>query len=139
MWKGRVSLVTTPYFLTTDNLVNIGRFAAVGGIFAGSAAWAIYAELVTRVPWQKQQQAFFEMELAQSKQSLDRSTSRWTKEVEPALKAKIDRKAELEKSQTSGAYAEAKGRLDQLNAQFDEAEMGIHRQVLCHGHVCVEP
>ena len=33
---------------------------AIGGIFAGSAAWAVYAELVTRVPWQKHQQAFFE-------------------------------------------------------------------------------
>lgn len=97
---------------------------AVGGIFAGSAAWAIYAELVTRVPWQKQQQAFFDMELAQSKQSLDRGNARWTKEVEPSLKAKLDRKAELERSQTSGAYAEAKARLDQLTVQFNDAETG---------------
>src|SRR6202012_5623985 len=97
---------------------------AVGGIFAGSAAWAIYAELVTRVPWQKQQQAFFEMELSQSQKSLHRANARWTKEVEPSLKAKLDRKAELEQSQRSGAYAESKARLDQLNAQFAEAEMG---------------
>jgi hypothetical protein len=27
---------------------------AIGGIFAGSSAWAVYAELVTRVPWEKQ-------------------------------------------------------------------------------------
>jgi cytochrome c551/c552 len=97
---------------------------AIGGIFAGSAAWAIYAELVTRVPWQKQQQAFFEMELQQSKQALDRSGVRWTKEVEPSLKAKLDRKAELEKSQASGDYAAAKARLDQLNVDFANAEMG---------------
>src|SRR5262249_25410033 len=45
-----------------------------------------------------------------------------TKEVEPSLKARIDRKAELERSQTSGPYAEAKGRLDQLTLQFDDAE-----------------
>jgi len=62
-----------------------------GGLFAGSAVWAIYAELVTRVPWQKQQEAFFEMELQQSKTALERSNARWTKEVEPTLKAKIDR------------------------------------------------
>jgi cytochrome c2 len=97
---------------------------AVGGIFAGSAAWAIYSELVTRVPWQRQQQAFFEMELSQSEQALERSNARWTKEVEPSLKAKLDRKAELEKSQTSGAYAEARARLDQLNVDFSNAETG---------------
>src|SRR6185436_11833763 len=97
---------------------------AIGGVFAGSTAWAVYAELVTRVPWQKQQQAFFEMELQQSKQALDRANAHWTKEVEPSLKAKLERKAELEKSQASGAYAEARARLDQLNVDFANAEMG---------------
>jgi len=97
---------------------------AIGGIFAGSAAWAIYAELVTRVPWQKQQDAFFEMELQQSQQAKERAAARWTKEVEPSLKAKLDRKAELEKSQQSGAYAQAKAQLDQLNAAFNDAETG---------------
>lgn len=96
----------------------------VGGIFAGSTAWAVYAELVTRVPWEKDQEAFFEMELQQSKQGLDRAKEQWTKEIEPKLKAKIDRKAELEKSQESGAYAEAKARLTQLNTDFANAEMG---------------
>jgi ribose/xylose/arabinose/galactoside ABC-type transport system permease subunit len=33
--------VTTPYFLTTDNLVNIGRFAAVGGILAAAFTFAL--------------------------------------------------------------------------------------------------
>ncbi len=97
---------------------------AIGGAFAGTAAWAVYAELVTRVPWEKQQQAFFEMELQQSKQGKDQAAARWTKEIEPALKAKLDRKRDLEKSQESGAYAQAKARLDQLNHDFADAETG---------------
>ena len=96
----------------------------IGGAFAGTAAWAVYAELVTRVPWEKQQEAFFEMELQQSKQALDHANASWTKEIEPALKPKLDRKRELEKSQESGAYAEARARLDQLNKDFANAEMG---------------
>ncbi len=96
---------------------------AIGGAFAGSAAWAVYAELVTRVPWEKQQEAFYEMELQQSKQADDQAAARWKSEVEPLLKAKIDRKAALEKSQESGPYAQAKARLDQLNKDFAAAEM----------------
>lgn len=96
----------------------------IGGVFAGSAAWAVYAELVTRVPWEKQQEAFFEMELQQSEQAKKRAEVQWTREIEPSLKGKIDRKAELEKSQKSGAYAEARKRLDQLNADYADAETG---------------
>jgi cytochrome c2 len=95
---------------------------AIGGIFAGASAWAVYAELVTRVPWEKQQDAFFEMERSQSKQALARADAEWKDKVEPALKQKIDRKAELEKSRESGAYADAKQRLDQLNKDFASAE-----------------
>jgi cytochrome c2 len=94
----------------------------VGGIFAGASAWAVYAELVTRVPWEKQQDAFFEMEREQSKQALERATSEWKNTVEPTLKPKIDREAELKKSQESGVYADAKRRLDQLNNEFSDAE-----------------
>ena len=32
-----------------------------GGLFVFSTAWACYAEFVTRVPWQKEQEAFFQM------------------------------------------------------------------------------
>lgn len=96
----------------------------IGGAFAGSAAWAVYAELVTRVPWEKSQEAFFEMELQQSEQAKKRADVQWTKEIEPALKSKLDRKAELEKSQQGGVYAEAKKRLDQLNVDFADAETG---------------
>jgi len=33
-----------------------------GGLFIFSTIWACYAEFVTRVPWQKEQEAFFQME-----------------------------------------------------------------------------
>ncbi len=94
----------------------------VGGIFAGSAAWAVYAELVTRVPWEKQQDAFFEMEREQSKQALDRANAEWKNKVAPTLDPKIKRKEELEKSQAQGDYAAAKARLDELNKEFADAE-----------------
>jgi cytochrome c551/c552 len=93
-----------------------------GGLFAASSAWAVYAELVTRVPWQQHQQAFFDMELEQSKQALARSKAEWDKEIEPSLKDRTSRKVELEQSMQSGAYAEAKKRLHELNQKFDEAE-----------------
>jgi ribose transport system permease protein len=37
---------TTPYFFTTDNLVNIGRFAAVGGILAAAFTFALITSQV---------------------------------------------------------------------------------------------
>jgi cytochrome c551/c552 len=94
----------------------------IGGLFAGSSAWAVYAELVTRVPWQKQQDAFFAMELQQSKQSLDRANANWKDTVEPSLKARLARKSELEKSQQSGAYADARRKLTALDEAFSAAE-----------------
>ncbi len=95
----------------------------IGGIFAGSAAWAVYAELVTRVPWQKEQGAFYQMELEQARQSHERYKAEWEKEIEPSLKDKLGRKDEIEKSMVSGAYADAKRRLDELNKKFGEAEL----------------
>jgi cytochrome c551/c552 len=97
---------------------------AIGGLFAASSVWAVYAELVTRVPWQNDQQAFFDMELEQSKQALDRAKAEWEKELEPQLKDTLARKAELEQSKSTGAYAEAKKRLDQLHSDFAAAELG---------------
>ncbi len=97
---------------------------AIGGVFAGSAAWAVYAELVTRVPWQKQQQAFFEMELQQATEGKARADKEWKEVLEPKLKARLDRKAALEQSQKTGEYATARARLDQLNKDFSDAEMG---------------
>ncbi|HZF56712.1 MAG TPA: cytochrome c [Polyangiaceae bacterium] len=97
---------------------------AIGGIFAASSVWAVYAELVTRVPWQKDQQAFFDMELEQSKQAFTRAEAQWKDEIEPTLKDTYARKAEIEQSMSSGAYAEAKRRLAQLNQEFADAEVG---------------
>jgi cbb3-type cytochrome oxidase cytochrome c subunit len=97
---------------------------AIGGIFAVSSVLAVYAEFVTRVPWQKDQQAFFDMELEQSKQALERAKSEWEKEIEPSLKDTLARKAELEASKTSGEYATARAKLDQLNQDFADAEVG---------------
>ncbi len=97
---------------------------AAGGVFVASAAWATYAELVTRVPWEKEQQGFFDMELEQSKQSLSRSRQEWEKEIEPQLKEKLARKAALEESQKTGEYAAARKRVEQLNQEFSTAELG---------------
>ncbi len=97
---------------------------AIGGLFAASSVWAMYAELVTRVPWQKDQQAFFDMELEQSKQALEKAKAEWKNEIEPQLKTQIARKEELEASKKGGEYASARARLDKLNAEFADAELG---------------
>lgn len=97
---------------------------AIGGIFAASSVWAVYQEFVLRVPWQKDQQAFFDMELEQSKQALERAKDEWAKETEPSLKDVLARKAELETSKASGEYATARARLNQLNQDFADAEVG---------------
>ncbi len=95
---------------------------AIGGVFAASAGWAVYAELVTRVPWQKQQQGFFDMELEQSKQARKRSDEEWNEVLVPQLKEKLDRKAVLAESMKNGAYSESRKKLDDLNVQFATAE-----------------
>src|SRR5262245_8385634 len=94
-----------------------------GGLFIGSSVWAVYAEFVTRVPWQEHQQAYFEMELEQSKQALERSKGEWAQEIEPGLKDRLARRAELEQSQKSGAYKQAKDRVTILDQQFADAEL----------------
>jgi hypothetical protein len=95
---------------------------AIGGIFAGSAAWAVYAELVTRVPWQKHQQAFFDMELEQARQGRDRAKAEWEQQIEPSLKDKLARRAELETSMRTGEYSKHRAELDALNVKFADAE-----------------
>ena len=96
----------------------------IGGLFAMATAGAVYAELVTRVPWQKNQQAYFDMELEQANQALARSQAEWAQQIEPALKAKLARKAEIETSMASGDYKQAKDRLDKLTAEYNAAEVG---------------
>lgn len=95
---------------------------AIGGVFAASAGWAVYAELVTRVPWQKHQQAFFDMELEQSRQGLERSDHEWKEQIIPGLKDRLARKEVLAQSMKNGAYADSRKKLDELNVQFAAAE-----------------
>jgi cytochrome c2 len=92
-------------------------------MFIGSAFWATYAELVTRVPWQESQKAFFEMELEQSSQALARSKSEWAEVVEPSIKDKLDRKAAIEESMRTGPYKASRDTLDKLNLAFADAEL----------------
>lgn len=93
-----------------------------GGLFFGSAVWALYAEMVTRVPWQEHQKAFFDLELEQSRQGLARAQDDWDKQIAPSLKDKIARKEEIEQSQKAGAYKQALDRKLQLDADFGDAE-----------------
>src|ERR1044071_8145658 len=44
-----------------------------GGLFIFSTAWACYAEFVTRVPWQKEQDDFYQMEYELAKQNKKRA------------------------------------------------------------------
>ena len=96
----------------------------IGGVFFASAAWATYAEFVTRVPWQKDQKAFFDLELQQSKSALAQAKEDWETETAPALKAKLDRKEAIEQSMKSGEYSQAMAKLTELNTKFDAAELG---------------
>ena len=102
----------------------------IGGIFAAATVWAVYAEFVTRVPWQKHQQAYFEMELEQSEQGLSRSKGEWDKEIEPALSEKIARRTALQENVASGDYSQAAKRLIELNAalRFGRGGEDLQRQ-----------
>ncbi len=97
---------------------------AIGGVFFATAAWATYAEFVTRVPWQKDQKSFYDMEFQQAKQALARAEDEWNKEIAPSIKARIDRKEEIEQSMKSGEYSQAKARVTELTQKYDAAELG---------------
>ena len=96
---------------------------AIGGIFFATAAWATYAEFVTRVPWQKDQKQYFDLEYELSKKALAQAKEDWEKDAVPALKARLDRKEEIEQSMKGGDYAAAKARLAALGVSFDKAEL----------------
>src|SRR5215467_11758877 len=93
-----------------------------GGLFIFSSLWACYAEFVTRVPWEKEQEAFFEMEYQLAKQNLERVKN----EFAATQKADVDklkaRKKELDEEQRAGKYAGAKSKLAQLTREYNEAE-----------------
>jgi cytochrome c2 len=97
----------------------------IGGVFAFATFWAVYAELVTRVPWQEHQDAFFDMELEQANQGLTDEQAKWeaAKVAEP-LKTQLARLEELEAQMASGDYAKAKVRLAELTAIYGKAEVG---------------
>jgi cytochrome c2 len=95
-----------------------------GGLFIFSTAWAVYAEFVTRVPWQKEQGAFYQMEFEQATKALKRTTNEFKANVEPELKKITARHDELKHEQTAGKYAGAKAKLGQLSRDFAEAEQG---------------
>src|SRR5258707_8674815 len=95
-----------------------------GGLFIFSTAWACYAEFVTRVPWQKEQEAFFQMELEQAKQNKKRVENEFVATAAGEVKKLKDRKAELQREQTSGKYAASKAKLVDLTREYAEAEQG---------------
>src|SRR6478672_1251019 len=79
-----------------------------GGLFIFSTAWACYAEFVTRVPWQKEQEAFYQMEHELATQGLKRTKNKFTATAEPEVKKLKGRQDELKREQASGKYAAAK-------------------------------
>ncbi len=97
----------------------------IGGTFAFATAWAIYAELVTRVPWQAHQQEFFELELRLATEAFEAEKASWERvSQQDPLKTQMARAAELEAEMKSGEYADAKKKLDQLDLDFANAEVG---------------
>ena len=95
----------------------------IGGVFALSSAWAVYAELVTRVPWQQHQQAFFDLDMELARQSVENETRAWEKaSSEEPLKTQLARRAELEEQKKGGAYAGAAQELADLSKRFADAE-----------------
>jgi hypothetical protein len=95
-----------------------------GGLFIFSTFWACYAEFVTRVPWQKEQEAFYQMEFEQATRALKRTKNEFAANVEPELKKVTGRRDELKHEQATGKYAGAKTKLTQLSRDYAEAEQG---------------
>src|SRR4030095_13358089 len=95
----------------------------IGGAFALVSVWAVYAEFVTRVPWEEHQKAFFDLELELSRQGLENARRDWEKPSgEDPLKGQLARRDELENEKKSGAYAAAAKELADLDRRFAEAE-----------------
>jgi len=95
-----------------------------GGLFIFSTVWACYAEFVTRVPWQKEQEAFFQMEYELAKQNEKRVKNEYKTTAEPEVKKLAARQSALKNEQASGKYATAKARLVQLTRDYADAEQG---------------
>src|SRR5437868_8283783 len=95
-----------------------------GGLFIFSTIWACYAEFVTRVPWQKEQEAFFQMEFELAKQNKKRVENEFAAAAAGDVKKLKDRKSELQREQASGKYAASKTKLADLTREYAEAEQG---------------
>lgn len=107
---------------------------AIGGIFAGAALWAGYAEMTSRVPWQENQQRFFELDLELARKAREAAQAGWDDAAskEP-LKGLLEQQAKLESEMqpredgsydSSNDYGKAQNRLAELNAAFLAAETG---------------
>jgi len=95
----------------------------IGGFFFFSSAWALYAELVTRVPWQEHQQRFFELELDLAKKALTKATRDWEEaSSKDPLKGQLARLAQLDEEMSGGEYKAALDQLVALNTAFTDAE-----------------
>src|SRR6188474_1236422 len=95
-----------------------------GGLFIFSTVWACYAEFVTRVPWQKEQEAFFQMEYELATQNLKRAKNEFASTAEADTKKLKARQDELKREQATGKYAASKAKLTQLTRDFADAEQG---------------
>ena len=96
----------------------------IGGLFAASSVWALYAELVTRVPWQEYQGDFYNLEYELARQALEEAKANWeTESAKDPLKSQLARLEELQAQQQTGDYAAAKKRLAELDQDFGDAEL----------------
>ena len=93
-----------------------------GGLFVFSTAWACYAEFVTRVPWQKEQEAFFQMEYELAKQGKQRVENEFAATAAAEVGKLRARRSALKQEQATGKYATSKARLVRLSADFATAE-----------------
>jgi cytochrome c2 len=99
----------------------------IGGLFAGTAVWAGYAEMTSRVPWQQHQQRFFDLDLELARKAKEAAQAEWDKaSVAEPLKSQLAEQAKLtaETEDKGSEYGKAKAQLLDLDNQFAAAESG---------------
>jgi len=107
---------------------------AIGGVLAATALWAGYAEFTSRVPWQNNQQRFFELDLELARKAKEAAQSDWEKASErDPLRGKLIELQKLEAEMAPRAdgsydknteYGRSQNLLAKLNADFLSAETG---------------
>ncbi len=105
---------------------------AVGGLFASSAMWAGYEEMTSRVPWQDNQQRFFELDVELSRKAKEVAQADWdASSVQEPMKGLLAAQQQLEtemKPRADGTfdpstpYGKARSQVAQLTAEFFAAE-----------------